>query len=245
MYYVLSNLSDCYSFKSISDLEPDTTHYLICDLDISVDSIIDKLSNYRKNGMKVVLMVFDPAAFPRVDNLISNNALDKVIVFDSQFKDRFSKVKTFVSDYFFNEKVFPEFDKNKQEFKDKVCVFGHLSHGRFNDFNLPQVDTLSHIKSYEDLYLEVQKYNGVAVYDTGLCENRSRIVTYNKAKAVESLMCGVNPYCKEGIKTKRYDRFLKKYDDIANVKSIDFSQEEIFKINDLTIRELLFECEYI
>lgn len=243
MYRTICDYEIGYLLGSSEEPFPDTTHYLICDLDLSIDSIIGKLSEYRKSGIKVILMVFDPAAFLRVDNLISNNALDKVVVFDSKFKDRF-RVKTYVSDYFFNEKVFPLLNV-EQEFKDKVCVFGHLSHGRYNNFNLPQIDILPHIKSYRNLYSEVQKYNGVAVYDTGLDENRYSIVSYNKAKFVESLMCGVNGYCKEGINTKRYNRFLKKYDDIPNVKPIDFTQEEIFKINDLTVKELIYELEYI
>ena len=120
-----------------------------------------------------------------------------------------------------------------------------MDHGRYNDFNLPRLDISPDIRTYLDLFGEVQKYNGVAIYDTGLDEIRNNIVHYNKAKAVETLMAGRNPYCQDGIKTKRYDRFLKKYNEISNLKEVDFTQDEIFRINELTVRELIYECEYI
>lgn len=236
MYDVFRRYHEC------SDTEyPDgMTHYFIMDVDIRIDGQIDEICKLRKQGVKVVLMTFDPANFLRVDNFINHDMLDKVIVFDKQFQHRF-RVSSYVSDYFFNEDLFPTPKFRNSE----VCVFGHLEHGRSNDFNLPRVDTNPMVKSYWNLYEEVQKYNGVAIYDTGLSEDRSRIVYYNKAKAVETLMAGRNPYCKEWIHTKRYNRFLKKYSDIPNPKEIDFSQDEIFKINELTIKELLYECEYI
>lgn len=237
MYDTFKKYAEC----SDSQFPNDTTHYLMMDVDGRLDGQIQEISNLRKQGIKTILMTFDPANFKRVDNFIDNGMLDKVIVFDARFKDRF-RIDTFISDYFFNEDVFPK----KQDIESKgVCIFGHLDHGRSNDYNLPRVDCDPTVKNYWDLYSKVQHFNGVAVYDTGLDENRGSIVHYNKAKYVESLMVGVNGYCQDGIKTKRYDRFLKKYFDIPNEKDIDFSQEEIFKINRLTIAELLYECEYI
>ena len=50
-------------------------------------------------------MTFDPANFKRIDNFIENGMIDKIIVFDNDFKDRFD-VKTYFSDYFFNQDVF-------------------------------------------------------------------------------------------------------------------------------------------
>lgn len=219
----------------------DTTHYLIMDVDPKVYTQMNDIMAYRKQGLKVVLMVFDPAWFPMVDIFISNKMLDKVVVFDGQYKDRFN-CNTFVSDYFFNDQVFPITSAKP---KSGVCVFGHLEHGRVNDYNVPRVDTDPLVQSYSDLYKSVQNYNGVAIYDTGLDERRSGLIHHNKAKAVETLMCGRNPYCQDGIKTKRYDKFLYKYSEIPTPREIVFSQEEIFRINNLTVRELIYECEYV
>ncbi len=238
MYNVFRKYCECSDKEYPSDM----THYLIMDVDMRLDSQILEIVNLKKQGAKVILMTFDPANFRRIDVFNHYKMLDKIIVFDEQFKNRFN-VKTFVSDYFFNQDVFP-INTNKVLSKE-VCIFGNMSHGRNNDFNLPRIDLDSKIQTYSDLYSEVQNYNGVAVYDTGLNEERNIVVHYNKAKGPETLMTGRNAYCQSGIKTKRYDRFLKKYEDIPNVKEIDFSQEEIWKINELTIRELLYECEIV
>jgi hypothetical protein len=242
MYESLGKYIDC----SLDTLYKDTTHYLILDIDGSLNNQIDFIKRIRNQGVKVILMAFDPAKFGIIDYYIQNEMLDKLILFDNQFKDRF-RIPTYISDYFFNEDVFPG-DEDYYSggiYPNEVCVFGHLLYGRNNDFNLRKIDDDPGVEEYRDLYFKVKTHNGVAVYATGLSEDRSSIVHYNKAKAVETLMCGRNPYCKDGIKTKRYDRFLKKYGDIPNPKEIDFTQEEIFQINDLTIRELVYELKYI
>lgn len=228
-------------FECTDQMDTSLTHYLIADVDLSVDTRVDLIKNLRSQGVKVILMVFDPAAFPRIQRYVSLGMLDKVILFDRQFEKRFA-IRTYITDYFFKESLFPR--KVATQPNDNVCTFGHLVHGRNNNFNLPRVD--EGVGSYKELYSKVQGFNGVAVYDTGLSEDRGSIVTYNKAKAVESLMCGVNAFCKSGISTKRYQRFLKRYDEIPNAnKQIEFSQEEIFKINQLTIDELVYEMIYL
>lgn len=218
------------------------SHYFILDVGIHVDSQIDEICNLRKQGKKIILMTFDPANFRRVDQFVYRNMLDKVIVFDAQFKDRFRGPKTYVTDYFANPVLFSR-DSNLRG-KNEVCVYGTIGHiGRPNIYNLPQLDTM--VDNYLDLFKLVSSYNGVAVYDTGMNEVFSAIVHYNKAKAVEALMCGVNAYCQDGIKTRRYDRFLKRFDQIPNPVPIDFDREEIVRINDLTIKELVYECTYM
>ena len=212
-------------------------YYLILDLGLHVNNQINEIANYRKQGIKTILLVFDPAAFNRVYNLIDGNALDKIILFDAQFKNKF-KTSVFVSDYFLNKDLFEE-NNNKHE--NKVCVYGTLGCvGRNNEYNLDIVDKT--LDSYEDFYKIVQKYNGVCVYDTGFNENFSGLEHYNHVKAVEALMCGVNPYCQPGIKTKRYDKYLKKYEQIPNPVPIDFDQKEIWDLNEITIKELVHEC---
>lgn len=246
------NLDLCYSnnhllgtfsneFECSNVIDSSTTHYLIADVDVSVNDRVQQILNYKDQGIKIILMVFDPAAFPRVQRFVDAKMLDKVILFDEQFRNRFS-VPTYITDYFFNEKLFPI---KKTQGDKGICIFGHLQHGRPNIYDLPKIDDDEKIKSYFDLYSKIQGFNGVAVYDTGLSEDRSSIVVYNKAKPVESLMCGVDAYCRDGIKTKRYQRFLKKFSEIPDYsKKTEFSQEEIFKINRLTIDELVYEMLY-
>lgn len=219
MHGALSNVINC----SCSTLQ-DATHMLLLDVPSTIDNNIESFINFRNGGGKVVLMTFDPYNFKRVDSYIEQGMLDMVVVFDSQFKNRFN-IKTYVTDYFFNEKVFPT---NNVEYKNQVCIFGHLVY-RHNEHNLPKVDV--NVSSYTQLYNNVRMFNGVAVFDNGLNEDGSALVTYNKAKAVETLMCGRNPYCMQGINTTHYNKYLKSYSDVLSPKQVDISQETIFKIN--------------
>lgn len=218
-------------------------YYIILDVGLHLDNRIEHIYNLRRQGTKVILITFDPANFIRVRNYISKDMIDKVIVFDKQFLNSFPGVKVYWSDYFFNIDLFPKISNYEDKYFSEVVTFGHMSHGRNNDFGLERIDLRPEIKNYYDLYTEVQKYNGVAVYDTGLDETHSNIVHYNKAKCIETLMIGRNPYCQSGINTKRYNKYIKKYEEIPNIKPIDFNQLEIFRINDLTIKELVYEIE--
>ena len=57
-------------------------------------------------------------------------------------------------------------------------------------------------------------------------------------------MCGVNAYCQEGIKTKKYDKFLIPFiGGKLDLNPIKFKQEEIREINKNTIIEFLDECK--
>lgn len=225
------------------DVQPDTTHFLIFDVNPDVNLKINKLKKLRNSGIKIISFVFDPAKFNTVKNWINFGIIDKVVVFDSKFLNSFGNVETYFSDYFFNVKLFPDSIQEKDKiFPSKVCVFGHLYHGRNNNFNCEKVDGSGYCETnIRDIYKRVINYNGVAVFDTGLGENNSNIVQYNKAKGVESLMCGVNAYCKDGIKTKRYDSFLKKYDDIPKLVPIEFEQKKIWELNEITLKELVSE----
>lgn len=236
----------CYT-NDDHHFEDDTTHYIIMDLGASVQNNADKILKFRKNGGKVVLMFFDPISFPTADKFVENGMLDLVVVFDAKFKNRFPNVKTIVSDYFFDQELFPISPPTDSK---KVCVFGHIAWGRENFFGIinrklriDKVDT--NVKSYPELYRNVQQYNGVVVFDTGAGEDGKTIVGYNKAKAVETLMTGRNAFCQDNINTKRYNEFLiKPYDSILNViPPINIDQTKIFEINNLTINELIDEIK--
>lgn len=219
MHGALSKVLDC----SASTLQ-DASHMLLLDVPPTIDDNIDAFINFRRGGGKVTLMTFDPFNFRRVDSYIERGMLDMVMVFDQQFKNRFN-IKTYVTDYFFNQDRFPT---HEVPYHNQACIFGHLVY-RHNEHNLPKVD--NGISSYAQLYNNVRQFNGVAVFDNGLNEDGSAIITHNKAKAVETLMCGRNPYCMSGINTIHYNQYLKSYDDILTLKEVDVPQEMIFKIN--------------
>jgi hypothetical protein len=218
-------------------LHPDCTHYVIFDVRQDVEQLSEALAKLRAAGLKVVLFTFDPANFKRVDIMVEAGALSKVIVFDKQFANRF-KAPTYVTDYFFNESLFP---KAPESYSDSACIFGTLANGRGNPYLLPKVDEPAPA-DYTQLYSRVQQYCGVMVWDTGLDENMKNIVHYNKAKAVETLMCGRTPYCMSGISPKhRYVKFHKPIEKILFPEPVDFSQELIWKLNRETLDEVIFE----
>lgn len=231
MHGSLSKVLDCNATSF-----DDASHALILDVPNTIEENAQRFIDFRKNGGKVTLMVFDPFRFPRVDRFIEQKMLDMVVLFDQRFQNRFTNIKSYVTDYFFNQDVFPT---NEVSYKNEACVFGHLLHGRHNKYNLSRVD--EYVNSYEELYTNVRMFNGVMVLATGLDETGGSIITHNKAKAVETLMCGRNPYCGEGINTIYYNQYLKKYEDIPNLKEVDFSQEVIFNINKQVLEQLANE----
>jgi len=250
MYNSINKYIECYLGKTI--LQPDTTHYIIMDLSNSVEENLDHIIEFKKNGGIVILMVFDPISFPKIDIFIEKEALSKIILFDQKFKDRFP-IPTFISDYFFNESIF---SKNKTLCQEKkYCIIGHLVHDRQNDFmqlynsvDLEKVDRgLYNHKNYSDIYKKIQEFNGLVIFDSGIGEDGIKLEHYNKAKAIEALMCGVNAYCKNSINTKYYNEFIiKPFDDMRHtLKQIKFNQEHIWKINKRVINELIEECKII
>ena len=89
-------------------------------------------------------------------------------------------------------------------------------------------------------------FNGAIIHDQGHWINGEEC-HYNKAKAVETLLCGVNAYCYPGINTKRYNKFLKDIKEDHNgdliIHPIEFDRSAIQKINRLTIEELIGEIK--
>ena len=213
----------------------DFTHYLILDVRENLDNDIDKLVYYKKQGIKVVILTFDPMNFPRIKKYIGLGAIDKVIITDRQFMKEFSNIKGFVSDYFVNSDWFFE---NSMKSDSDVCMHGHLNYARKNEYGCHR---LENVPSLKWLYMKTQKFNGCAVHDSGYDAEKNLVIHHNKGKAIETLMSGINSYCQPGIKTKRYDKYLKKYEQIPNPVPIDFEQKEIITINDLTIQEFCYE----
>lgn len=242
LFNPLSQIFPSYSIEDKGGIFSDTTHLFILDICESLESRYRSLVNLRQEGVKVVAFTFDPANFIRLRRYVESGSIDKVVVFDQRFYGRFN-CKMYVTDYFFNQNLFPITNK---ENNGKVCIYGTISDIRPNDYQLDVADvTDPPVKSLIEVYSNIQKYNGVATHDAGLDETRTNVDHYNKARGVETLMCGRVPYCKPGINTKNYNRFLRKYEEIPTPHPIYFDQEEIFKINSQVLQELKFELENI
>jgi hypothetical protein len=191
------------------------------------DVAVNTFKKWKDRGVKIVVAVYDPLRFVHVGMLAP--LIDKLILFDQKWQNKFPDVKTYVSDYPVNEDLIQPTEQTKQG----VCYFGHLEESRRD---LPE--GVEHIKTPPGatLYSKIQEYRGAIVFDHGLSEGgyNSPLDHYNKAKAVEVLMCGRQAYCMAGIKTKAYDDFLLPFwaykDKLARQNSIE------------TIRRLNQEC---
>lgn len=175
---------------------------------------------------KKAVIVFDEFKFKTVDRYI--DMFDTVIVTDQQYQNRFGN-KTFVSDYFINSDVFKNL--HDQPIFDKKCYMGHLLFDR----NLHNIDHIS-TPTLEQLYVEISKYKGVLIYDTGRAENGIDIIHHNKAKAIEALMCGRNAYCQSGIQTLNYQHLLLNFND--NV-ALNIDRREVIDINQKVVTKLV------
>lgn len=214
------------------ELQQDTTHILFIDMVENVLLLKDYILSVKASGIKVVAAFFDEARFKTADICINNNLIDKLILFDKQYKNRFS-IDTYISDYFLNEYIFP---KKSDEITNNVCYFGHNQYDRILPHNITK---LIDNTTYTNLYKKVQLFNGVIIYDTGKSECGNKVIHHNKAKALEALMCGVNSYSQEGIKTINYDNFLTKFDKSQDIVPISFTQEDIMILNRKVIAEFI------
>ena len=236
MFLPMKKYADCYESNVI---EEGTTHMVFIDVIQNVRILKNIVLDAKSKGIKIIAVTFDPANFEEADRCIEEGLLDMLVLTDMQFKDRFPNTNVYVSDYFLNEDLFSKLETKKDS---DVCYFGHLigNYKRNNEHNLPVIVDFN---SYEGLYSKVQNFNGCFIYDTGRGEDPNEVIHHNKAKAIEALMCGVNAYCQDGIKTKNYDHLLFKENDLLSPKKINFSQEEVFQINENVIKEFLNECE--
>jgi len=228
-----------YIEECSEEVNTNTTHYFIMDFSKRLLEQKDYIKNLKDQGIKVVMCFFDPFIFTDIDELIEYGILDTVVVFDRNHINRFeNRIKTVYTDYFFNDTVFP---KPPQEYKNEICIYGHTNKNtnRHNDWGFDKVDTPSP-PTYSNLYSKIQEYAGAYIWDTGLPEKGkgNEVITHCKAKAIETLMCGRNAYCRDGIKTINYEKFLKTDSDI-NSHDVCFNQEDIFKINKETIKKFI------
>lgn len=217
------------------EFRKDTTHILFIDIVENVLKNKDYILEKKNKGVKIIAAFFDEARFGVADICIRLNLIDKLILFDKQYKDRFN-IDTYISDYFLNENLFKL--KIKSDSKN-ICYFGHNLYNRY----LPNIVTKIEVSNYIELYEKVQEFNGVLIFDTGKSECGFKIIHHNKAKALEALMCGVNAYCQDGIKTINYNNYLKTTSDIKDIPNVSFSQSEIFNINKSVIIQFIKEIK--
>lgn len=182
------------------DLKEGTTHILFIDLPEVALNMINEIVYYKSLGIKIIYSFYDPYRFEYIDKLINMKLVDKLILFDEQYKDRFD-VDTYISDYFVNEDLFPI--SKIEPIHKKKCYFGNL----LNNRKLDEYTDHLLIENFKTLYKKVQEYEKVVIFDTGRLMDGS-IIHHNKAKFIESLMCGVSTECGPFIKTINYNHFL-------------------------------------
>jgi len=187
----------------------------------------DTLKRMSSQGTRIIAITYDPSSFKGIYPLVEDGSLSGVVIFDKAHGNKFN-CKTFVSDYVFNEEFVP---KDSGVHSNEVCIYGTVGNipQRMNRFNLPKIDDID--TNYPKLYKDIQKYNGVHVFTTSLGEDGITVVHNNKAKPVEILLCGRNPYCEMPMSTIRYDKYLKNENQIPIPVSIDFTQSEISVLN--------------
>jgi hypothetical protein len=211
-----------------------TDYYVIVDNIGESRHIVSSIAKMKKKGIKIVVVTYDPPSFKDVDFFDALELVDLVITFDRKFSNRF-KCKQYVCDYVFNPEYVPQ--SVKADYSNRVCIYGTVTGvGRNNRFNLPKIDDYS--TDYQALYRKIQDYNGVHVLTPGLDEDSKELIHYNKAKPIEVLLCGRNPYCEDGLDYIDYNKYLKTSDMIACPVPVDFDREDIVKINEKNVREL-------
>ena len=208
------------------DIKEGTTHILFIDLPENALNMISEIKHYKSLGIEIVYSFYDPYRFDYVDRLINMNLVDKLILFDKKYINRFN-VKTYISDYFVNEDLFPI---NKvYPIYDKKCYFGNLINRNLDD----NTDHLV-IENFETLYKKVQEYKKMVVFDIGRLIDGT-IIHHNKAKYIESLMCGIPVECDEFIKTINYEQFK---------NFIDIDIDQIRDINKKVIKDFINIFKY-
>jgi hypothetical protein len=234
IYLSLKKYADCYT----GPLQEDTTHVLFIDGIENVISMKSEVLLMKEKGIKVISAFYDEPRFKIADVCIEQNLVDKLILFDKQYKERFD-FSVYISDYFVNEDLFPQ---QLESHNENTCYFGHLLYNRVMPSGCNKITDNT---NYINFYNIIKEYNGCVVFDTGRSEDSDKVIVHsNKAKVLEALMCGVNAYCQSGVKTKNYDRFLKPFTSGAlDINPVEFKQEEIREINKSVIIEFLNECK--
>ena len=203
---------------------------------------LQKAYDCKQKNRPVVYIVYDPFGFAGPDIFIKNNLLDKIVLFDKQFKDRFPTVETIISEYVMNEALFPDKVPVKT---GNLCYYGHLGLNRKLPPNTVQLknehtdipitfDSLI-AEDFKKLFRTVSTYHGSVIVPSGRDEAGNGILYHNKGKIVEALMSGTTPYVTNKIESITYQNYIN-FDINISPKVINIS--EIRKINQKNIAKL-------
>jgi hypothetical protein len=185
------------------------------------------------NGKKIVYLVYDPYTFPSADQYIAEKLLDQIILFDKQFFGRFT-IPTLITDYIVNEDLFKDVVVNKTI--HHFCYFGHVNAHRVLPLNTTHLHCGQDETGFKQLYQDVSNYKGSIVFGAGNKEmGTPGILYHNKAKIIECLLSGTQPYLMDKFETINYNQYLS-YDLFQKPRGIN--KGEILTINDNNIRRI-------
>lgn len=194
-------LYDMYPFSFYQDngkTISGTKYWLFIDMPEVIDFRRKEIIEAKKENIKIISLFYDEYRFPTVDHLISENLIDKLILFDKQYSNRFN-IDSYVSDYYLSDSIFPTFKDIKN---GKMCYFGHKKFNRV----LPQDCDYIVNNSLEELYEKASNYTKGYVFSTGKGEDGG-IIYHNKGKFLEMLFCGLYVECQKGLNTINYEQF--------------------------------------
>ena len=201
-----------------------TKYWLFIDIPEEIGKRKHEVKLAKKKGIKIISLFYDESRFPFVDKLVDEKLIDKFILFDKKYQNRFP-IDTFISDFYVDESVFPLFNKDKN---GKMCYFGN----RLFDKVLPKDCKYIRGKNLKELYEIACIHSKGYVPSTGKGENGG-IGYQNKAKFIEMILCGLKTECQKGIETINYEKYKNKKiteDDIKEICKINIKvRHDIFK----------------
>ena len=224
-FYGLKEMFPSYFYEDTGKTLRGTKYWLFIDTPEAINDRKNEVIKSKKQGIKIISLFYDESRFPAVDRLISEGLIDKLILFDKQYKDRF-RLDTYVSDYYLSDSVFPDFEEPRN---GKMCYFGHTLYDR----SLPKACRRIYEKSLSELYNKASKYTKGYVATTGAGENGG-IIYHNKAKFLEMLFCGLQVLCQDGLNTINYEKFKNKEISKSDLK-------ELHKINKFVKKKIYRE----
>lgn len=224
-FYGLKEIDPSYFYKDEGLTLNGTKYWLFIDMPEVINTRKSEVIEAKKQDIKIISLFYDEARFPIVDRLISENLIDKLILFDKQYENRFN-IDSYISDYYLSDSVFPDFNENKN---GKTCYFGH------KQFNRELPKECEHIggNSLSELYNKASEYTKGYVASTGKGESGG-IIYHNKGKFLEMLFCGLQVECQNGLKTINYEDYKNKEinkKDIVILKKINYKVRKDLCLN--------------
>lgn len=203
---------------------PDTKIWLFIDMPETILQRKHEVIQAKKLGIKIISLFYDEARFPVVDLLIEQGLVDKLILFDDQYRNRFN-IPTFISDYYVSE---VPFDFEPQQRNGKMCYFGHKLYDRILPKSCKHISAPTLKETYQIASIHSKGY----VASTGKGEH-GQIIHHNKAKFIEMLFCGLQVECQMGINTLNYEHYKNKEitsSDLSTIRYINTRvREELFR----------------